>query len=90
VSVLSKAGFVRTLAEPRPGFDRRFDKGMTLIPPAGFELDLHRTLVLGPWGVLVDLEHLWDEGQEFRVGGYPVRAVAAQPVHARLLPRRAR
>lgn len=76
VSVLSAVGFARTLAEPRPGFDRRFDKGLTLIPPAGFELDLHRTFVLGPWGVLVDLEQLWDEGQEFRIGGRPVRALS--------------
>lgn len=76
VAVLSAAGFNRTLAEPRPGFDRRFDKGMTLIPPAGYELDLHRTFVLGPWGRLVDLDGLWDEGQEFRVGGQPVRALS--------------
>jgi hypothetical protein len=76
VAVLSAAGFNRTLAEPRPGFDRRFDKGMTLIPPAGYELDLHRTFVLGPWGRVVDLDQLWDEGQEFRVGGCSVRALS--------------
>ncbi len=76
VAVLSAAGFRRTLAEPRPGFDRRFDKGMTLIPPAGFELDLHRTFALGPWGLRVQLDQLWDEGQEFRVGGRPLRALS--------------
>jgi len=75
-AALAAAGFNRTLAEPRPGFDRRFDKGMTLVPPAGYELDLHRTFVLGPWGVLVDLDRLWDEGQEFRVGGRRVRALS--------------
>lgn len=58
VRVLVAAGFVRTLAEPRPGFDRRFDKGTTLRSPARFESDLHRTFVLGPWGVLVDLDGL--------------------------------
>ncbi|MGH3952126.1 MAG: nucleotidyltransferase family protein, partial [Pseudonocardiaceae bacterium] len=56
VRVLSGAGFTRTLAEPRPGFDRRFDKGTTLLSPARYELDLHRTFVLGPWGVLVDVD----------------------------------
>lgn len=76
VAVLAAAGFARTLAEPRPGFDRRFDKGMTLIPPAGFELDLHRTFVLGPWGRAVDLDGLWDAGQEFRVGEHPMRALS--------------
>ncbi len=77
VAVLSAAGFQRTLAEPRPGFDRRFDKGMTLIPRnGGFELDLHRTFVLGPWGVLVDLDGLWDGGEEFTVGGRSLRALS--------------
>ena len=76
VSVLVAAGFVRRLAEPRPGFDRRFDKGTTLVSPAGYELDLHRTFVLGPWGVLVDLDGLWDGGQEFTIGGRPLRALS--------------
>jgi Uncharacterised nucleotidyltransferase len=81
-AVLTGAGFRRTLAQPRPGFDRRFDKGMTLVPAAGYELDLHRTLVLGPWGVLVDLDQLWDGGQEFRIVG---RAVLALSAHNRFL-----
>lgn len=76
VAVLSSAGFQRTLAEPRPGFDRRFDKGMTLVPPTGFELDLHRTLVLGPWGLRVNLDQLWDQGQEFRLGGRALPALS--------------
>ena len=61
VELLTRAGFRRTLAEPRPGFDRRFDKGTTLVAPAGFELDLHRTFVLGPWGAAMDPDQLWDE-----------------------------
>ena len=28
----------------------------------GFEIDLHRTFVLGPWGVRVDLDALWCTG----------------------------
>ena len=76
VVALEAAGFLRTLAEPRPGFDRRFDKGMTLIPPAGYELDLHRTFVLGPWGVVIDLDQLWEEGSEFMLGGHTVHALS--------------
>jgi hypothetical protein len=76
VAVLSDAGFRRTLPEPRPGFDRRFDKGLTMLPPAGYELDVHRTFVLGPWGRLVDLDALWGAGQEFRVAGTTVTALA--------------
>lgn len=77
VGTLVDAGLVRFLAEPRPGFDRRFDKGVTLRHPAGYEVDLHRTFVLGPWGLRVDLDDLWDAGQEFSVGGRTLRALSA-------------
>ncbi|SFA98106.1 Uncharacterised nucleotidyltransferase [Amycolatopsis marina] len=76
VAALTEAGFARTLAQPRPGFDRRFDKGTTLRNPKGFELDLHRTFVLGPWGVLVDLAELWREGETFGVGGRTLTALS--------------
>lgn len=76
VGALSAAGFRRTLAEPRPGFDRRFDKGMTLVAPQGYELDLHRTFVLGPWGVVMDPDRLWDDGQELDLGAASLRALA--------------
>ncbi|MDN5751398.1 MAG: nucleotidyltransferase family protein, partial [Pseudonocardia sp.] len=75
VAVLSAAGFRRTLSEPRPGFDRRFDKGLTMVPPAGYELDLHRTFVLGPWGRLLDLGALWRSGQDVVVAGTTLRAL---------------
>lgn len=76
VHMLVEAGFVRRLPEPRPGFDRRFDKGTTLLGIAGYELDLHRTFVLGPWGLLVDLDGLWDDGQEVLLGGHQLRALS--------------
>lgn len=76
VEVLATAGLRRTLAEPRPGFDRRFDKGMTLVAPQGYELDLHRTFVLGPWGVVLDADRLWDEGQAFSLGAAALRALS--------------
>lgn len=76
VRVLTGAGFVRTLMEPRPGFDRRFDKGTTLLG-RGYELDLHRTFVLGPWGLLIELEDLWrDGGAEVVVAGRTIRALS--------------
>jgi Uncharacterised nucleotidyltransferase len=76
VAALGEAGFRRTLAEPRPGFDRRFDKGMTLVPPTGYELDLHRTFVLGPWGVVMDPDRLWDERDEFLLGARAMPAMS--------------
>lgn len=74
-TALAAAGCVRTLAEPRPGFDRRFDKGMTLILPTGHELDLHRTFVLGPWGVAIDLDVVWEGSQKVEVSGRRVDAL---------------
>jgi hypothetical protein len=76
VSVLEEAGFTRILAEPRPGFDRRFDKGTTL-RGFDFEIDLHRTFVLGPWGLRVDLDALWSSGEVFTVGGTRLTALSA-------------
>lgn len=77
VAALSRAGYSRTLAEPRPGFDRRFDKGTTLVgAAAGYEIDLHRTFVLGPWGLLVDLDELWDDGEPVQVGGRTMWALS--------------
>ena len=76
VSVLSAVGLTRILAEPRPGFDRRFDKGTTLRAP-DFEIDVHRTFVLGPWGFRVDLDALWLSGDSFTIGGHTLTALSA-------------
>jgi Uncharacterised nucleotidyltransferase len=79
VRTLIATGFVRRLHEPRPGFDRRFNKATTIVAPTGYELDLHRTFMLGPWGLLVDLDELWsDDGQEFTVGGRRLIALSRE------------
>lgn len=77
VATMARHGFRRTLAEPRPGFDRRFDKGMTLRGSADYEIDLHRTFVLGPWGALMEPCDLWDDCEEFSIGGCPIPALSA-------------
>jgi hypothetical protein len=76
VEVLVAAGFTRILAEPRPGFDTRFDKGTTL-RCADFEIDLHRTFVLGPWGMRIRLDALWSSSETFTVGGRELTALSA-------------
>jgi Uncharacterised nucleotidyltransferase len=76
VRVLESAGLNRILAEPRPGFDRRFDKGTTLRGP-DFEIDLHRTFVLGPWGIRLDLDALWASAEPFTIGGHTLHALSA-------------
>ncbi|MGH3428306.1 MAG: nucleotidyltransferase family protein, partial [Mycobacteriales bacterium] len=84
VELLTGAGFQRRYPQPRPGFDRRFSKGTTFLSPTGYELDLHRTFVQGPWGLLIDLNDLWDDGEEFEVAGRPLHALsrAARFMHA--------
>ena len=60
VSTLKGAGYVRNFPEPRPAFDRRFSKGRSFQTPDDCELDLHRTFVMGPYGVTLDLDQLWE------------------------------
>jgi hypothetical protein len=84
IVTLTTAGFQRRHPQPRPGFDRRFGKGTTFLSPTGYELDLHRTFVQGSWGLMVDLNDLWDDGEEFEVAGRIFRALSrtARFMHA--------
>jgi len=101
VAALVAAGYIRIFPEPRPAFDRRFSKGTSFTAPDGFELDLHRTFVMGPYGLTLDLEELWKRSQEFDLAGRTLSALGAEErlLHAcyhaalgdappRLLPRR--
>jgi hypothetical protein len=84
IASMGAVGFTRAVAEPHAGFDRRFEKAVPLVSPSGFELDVHRTLVLGPWGVRIDVDDLWADAQEFDVAGHTAHALAAPTrfVHA--------
>ncbi len=84
VDVLLDIGYHRPWPEPRPGFDRRFGKGATLVAPQRHELDLHRTLVDGPFGLSIDLRTLWARPRNFLLAGRTLRAlpVEAMVVHA--------
>ena len=57
----------RALPELRPGFDERFGKEI-LVRVEAFEVDVHRTLVDGAYGLLVDLPDLFIDPQPFMVG----------------------
>ena len=58
VGALAALGFRRRFVEPRPGFDARFSKGACLERADGLEIDLHRTLAPGPFGMLLGLTDL--------------------------------
>ena len=78
LTILLRKGYKDMFAEPRPGFTGRFGKSATLRSPNGHELDLHRTFVLGPYGLTVDFESLWSEQETFAVGGRPLSAISAE------------
>lgn len=69
LDVLVGSGARRRFPEPRPGFLRRFGKGVSVIRPDGLEIDVHRTLVAGPYGLSVDLPGLFASAIPFQIGG---------------------
>ena len=78
VEVLGAAGLKRARVQARPGFDRRFGKGATCRAADGREVDLHRTFVMGPFGLRIRLEDLWGPPAEFEVGGQVLHALDAE------------
>ena len=59
VDAIEQAGWSRELPELRPGFDDRFGKGATMRSVDGLELDLHRRLAIGRFGLLLPTEALF-------------------------------
>lgn len=72
-ALLSESGFRRELPEPRPGFDERFGKAATHVDGDGLQVDLHRTLVLGPFGLWLEPDGLFERSALFLVGGCSLR-----------------
>jgi hypothetical protein len=83
IAELTAVGYVRNHASPRPGFDRRFGKGASMVGPDGFEVDLHRTLLAGPFGLALDPDELFRQPPD--TIEYAGRAVPVLPRHLRLL-----
>jgi hypothetical protein len=68
VALMEGLGARRRLPELRQGFDRRFAKSVTMAG-ARSEIDLHRSLVVGPHCFLVRVDDLWDDPRPFQVCG---------------------
>jgi hypothetical protein len=77
-TAIEARGYQRLKAERRAGFDTRFEKSLTLISPAGLELDLHRTFVSGPFGQCFDPDALFDAVEWFTVGSRRLPALARE------------
>lgn len=82
VRVLGAAGCRRQFPEPRPGFDGRFGKGASLRTTTGYEIDLHRSFSMGPFGERLALDLVWRQSESFAVAGQSLNALSPE---ARLL-----
>ncbi len=70
VAALVAAGGQWADPEPTVGFNRYVAKGATVyLPSVGIEVDLHRLLVWGPFGVRLPPEELWIARRSLTVGG---------------------
>ncbi len=84
VGALENLGGRRRSAQVRPGFDRRFGKGVCIIMASGIQVDVHRTLATGPFGLTVDLDALFRGEDRVEFGGrsVPVLSRAHRFLHA--------
>lgn len=70
IDVLADHGLARRFQGPRPSFDRRFVKAVSLVGDGGLELDVHRALTPGLFGVLIDVEEVFRAAPDYvAVGG---------------------
>jgi hypothetical protein len=83
-AILEGLGYHRSLPEPRAGFDERFGKASEFRKAGGIEVDLHRTLVVGPFGLWIEPEALLDATTELNLWDRPLRRLddTALQLHA--------
>jgi hypothetical protein len=83
IDALGASGFARTVEAIRGRFDARFGKGVTL-RRAGIEVDLHRTLAPGPFGLRICVKDLFADEARVTVGGRSLPALTLEHsfVHA--------
>ncbi|MGH2727432.1 MAG: nucleotidyltransferase family protein, partial [Actinomycetota bacterium] len=72
-ALLERLGFHRQRPEPRAGFDERYGKAAVHVNGAGLNVDLHRTLVVGPFGLWMQPEELFERTVPFEVAGVALR-----------------
>ena len=84
IAALERHGAVRRIPQRRPGFDRRFVKGVGMTCPDGIEIDVHRTLCVGALGFRIPLEELFVHPAHFTVGGrqYSALRLEHRALHA--------
>lgn len=83
-ALLEADGGTRRYPEARAGFDRRFSKGVSYAFDRNVEIDLHRTLASGAYGLSIDLDELFAATEPFVVGDRKLLALdrSSRFVHA--------
>jgi hypothetical protein len=83
-ALLERVGYRRLSPEPRVGFDERFGKAATFVNRSGGVVDLHRTLVRGPFGLWIEPDELMAHTATFDIGGRVLERLdtTGQLVHA--------
>ncbi|KAB7743345.1 hypothetical protein GA707_14705 [Nostocoides sp. F2B08] len=76
VAALAGIGWTRDALEVSPGFDGRFGKGVTLTNTDSLEVDLHRRLAIGRFGLRLDTRALFEGGDEFVLAGRRIPALS--------------
>ena len=72
-AVLTALGGARHSPDPQPGYVARFGKSATFDMGGAWEIDLHRTLALGPFGLAAGRHDLLAEPARIvEIGGRPV------------------
>jgi hypothetical protein len=84
VAALERWGARRRSQEARAGFDRRFGKGVCMIGPGEVQVDLHRMLGPGAFGLAVDAADLFGPGDRLVIAGdtYPTLTRTHRFLHA--------
>lgn len=82
--MLASSGANRARPEPRPGFVARFAKAASFQRPDGIWIDLHRTLLDGPFSFRMDNDALFRSATPFEVGGHQLHGLGPEErfIHA--------
>jgi len=69
VAALCRSGGRIVDPEPVVGYAQTIGKSTTVTMPDGLEIDLHRTLTRGPFGLRIQLDDLWSRSRRFTING---------------------
>ncbi|MGH8900386.1 MAG: nucleotidyltransferase family protein [Egibacteraceae bacterium] len=78
LQALEVLGYQRRSPPLKPGFDVTFGKAVRLVRADRRSIDLHRTLIPGPFGLTIELDSLFRAAAVFSIGGRPIKGLAPE------------